>query len=117
MKTNLIPRFAALVLATCSCLPALADSPLPSMTVSYADLNLRSPEGIAALYKRIRHAAVEVCDMPQRTRQLYIETEIKACRIDATEGAIARADLPRLGALHLARTGRSVGSGQYAKRQ
>jgi UrcA family protein len=35
----------------------------PSVRVTYGDLNLQSPAGIEALYKRIHRAATEVCDM------------------------------------------------------
>jgi UrcA family protein len=116
MITNLTIRCAAILLAAGSCLPTFAEDELPTKPVHYADLNLKSPEGIAALYRRIERAAVEVCDMPQGTRQLRIESEIKACRNDATDRAIVSAGLPRLNALHLAKTGRNVGTGQYAGR-
>ena len=116
MITNLTIRCAAILLAAGSCLPAFAADDPPTKTVHYADLNLKSPEGIAALYARIERAAVEVCDMPQGTLQLRIESEIKACRNDATDRAIVSADLPRLNALHLAKTGRNAGSDHYAGR-
>jgi len=117
MKTNPFIRCTALLLVAASCIPALADDLLPSKTVRYADLNLKSQEGIAALYKRIERAAVEVCDMPQGTLQLRIESELKACRADATDRAIVQANLPTLNALHLAKTGRNVGTVQYADRR
>ena len=65
----------------------------------------------------IRRAAFEVCEMPQGTMQLRIESEIKACRIGAADRAIVSANLPQLNALHLAKTGRNVSTGQYAGRQ
>jgi UrcA family protein len=110
-------RCIAVLLAAASGFPALADDAMPSKAVRYADLNLKSSEGVAALYQRIERAAVEVCDMPQGTRQLRIESEIKACRADATDRAIVQANLPKLNALHLARTGRNVGTVQYADRR
>jgi UrcA family protein len=117
MITTLTIRCAAILLAAGSCLPALAEDALPSKSLSYADLNLGSPAGIAALYQRIKRAAVEVCDMPQGTRQLKIESQLKACRADAIDRAIVSANLPRLNSLHLAKTGRSVGPGQVADRR
>jgi UrcA family protein len=117
MNSNLTLRCTVALLAAGCCTTALADEVLPSKAVSYADLNLKSPEGVDALYKRIRRAAVEVCEMPQGTLQLRIEAEIKACRIDATDRAIVSANLPQLNALHLAKTGRNLGTSQYAGRR
>jgi UrcA family protein len=37
-----------------------AEAPL-SVTVRYGDLDLKSPEGVASLYKRIVNAATDVC--------------------------------------------------------
>ena len=91
--------------------------PAPMTTVKYADLNLSTPSGIAALYQRIERAAVEVCQLPQGTRQLKLETELKACRAAATDRAVGQADLPKLSAMHFAKTGRQVDSAQYADRR
>ncbi len=33
----------------------------PNTTVSYADLNLESEEGVRVLYRRLQHASREVC--------------------------------------------------------
>jgi UrcA family protein len=96
---------------------AMADPAAPSAAVKYGDLNLHSPEGIATLYRRIERASVAVCDLPQGTRQLKLESELKACRADATDRAIVAANLPRLNSLHLARTGRDVSHPRYADRR
>jgi UrcA family protein len=117
MTANPFIRCTALLLVAASCFPALAEDALPSTTVRFGDLNLKSQEGVAALYRRIERAAVEVCDMPQGTLQLRIESELKSCRADATDRAIVQANLPKLSALHLAKTGRNVGNAQYAGRR
>lgn len=117
MTTRLTLRCVALLLTACSCLPALADEPLPSKSVTYADLNLKSHAGVATLYKRIERAAIEVCDIPQGTLLLKFEAEIRACRADAADRAILSANLPTLNAMHLAKTGRNVGIAQYADRR
>ena len=39
-----------------------ADAVAPSIRISYRDLDIKSPEGIATLYVRIRRAASELCD-------------------------------------------------------
>ena len=96
---------------------SLADTPEPMTTVKYADLNLSTSSGVAALYQRIERAAVEVCQLPQGTRQLRIEAELKACRADATDRAVGQANLPKLSAMHYAKTGRQVDSAQYADRR
>jgi UrcA family protein len=46
----------------------------PSITVRYHDLNLSSPEGVAALYRRIHTAAVDVCKQaegPQLVNRIF----------------------------------------------
>ena len=118
MKSTLIIRLAAVLTTGLLCGSALAENvPVPQKSVSHADLNLNSSAGVAALYKRIESAATEVCQLPQGTRQLKLETELKACRADATDRAIMQANLPALSAMHLAKTGRNVGSPQYADRR
>jgi UrcA family protein len=56
---------ATLVCAVASGLPQLcaaADSnDIPTVVVKYADLNLSSPEGVTALYRRLHAAARDVC--------------------------------------------------------
>jgi len=97
---------------------SLADTaPTPMTTVKYADLNLSSSSGVAALYQRIERAAVEVCQLPQGTRQLKLETELKACRHEAVDRAVGQTNLPKLSAMHFAETGRQVDSAQYANRR
>ncbi len=57
----------------------------PKATVSYADLNLESEEGVRVLYRRLQHASREVCGVTslliagsigylQGTKQCYRET-------------------------------------------
>jgi UrcA family protein len=118
MNSSVTFRCAAAVLTTLLCGPALADAPAdPAMTVSYADLNLKSGAGVATLYQRIERASGQVCQMPRGTKQLVIESDLKACKADATDRAILLANLPALSALHLAKTGRRIEAGQYAHRR
>jgi len=114
-KTN---RYAAALLAVMASAMALAESPQePMKAVGYSDLNLTTQTGVAALYQRIEHAAADVCQLPQGTRQLKIESEIKACRNEATDRAISQANLPALTAMHFEKTGRRVDGAQYADRR
>lgn len=61
---SLIPVIAAAILAG-SAAPALAET-VPSVVVSYQDLNLATPEGRQALEARIAVAVDTVCDRPHR---------------------------------------------------
>ncbi len=107
-----------LILAILCSAACLADTPpAPMATVKYADLNLATSSGVAALYQRIERAAAQVCQLPQGTHQLKLESELKACRAEATDRAVGHANLPTLSAMHFARTGRQIGPGQYADRR
>jgi UrcA family protein len=111
-------RCAAALLAVMGSAMALAESPQePMKAVGYSDLNLTTQTGVAALYQRIEHAAADVCQLPQGTRQLKIESEIKVCRKEATDRAISQANLPALTTMHFEKTGRRVDGAQYADRR
>jgi UrcA family protein len=116
MKNHSGLRCMAALLAMICSGTSLADETAPMTTVKYADLNLASRSGIAALYQRIDRATAEVCQLPQGTRQLKLETELKACRAQALDRAVAEANLPQLSALHAAKT-RKVDAAQYAERR
>jgi UrcA family protein len=62
--------------------------------VKYGDLNLSSPEGVSALYKRLHTAAVQVCD--NDSPYLEKKAAAKACIADSMERAIARVNSPAL---------------------
>ena len=85
-----------------------AAEPAPTRVVDYADLNLDSPAGISALYRRIRNAAHVVCDFSGDTRRLVDHGDQVECRSRATERAVAQVGLPALKALHLASTLRNA---------
>jgi UrcA family protein len=53
----------------------------PSITVKFADLNLQTPAGVEALYKRIHSAATQVCDSGDRN--LSILTSDRKCAATA----------------------------------
>lgn len=63
--------------------------------VSYGDLNLNRPEGIAALYRRLRAAADEVCQ-PAGAGDLVSEMHSRQCEAEAIGQAIAKIDVPGL---------------------
>jgi UrcA family protein len=77
--------------------------------VSYADLNLDRPEGVAALYKRIRAAAANVCS-PLESREMSLSSKLQPCIADATSRAIKSVNNPALSAYNNARNGLGEGS-------
>ena len=118
MKSSVTIRCVAALVAALVSGSVLAGPPAdPSKTVSYADLNLKSQAGVDALYKRIRKAAYEVCQMPTGTRQIRIESEFKACKLDAIDRAVQQINLPTLTALHESKAGNKAPSGHFADRR
>jgi UrcA family protein len=80
-----------------------ATADVRSVTVSYRDLDLSSPEGANVLYRRIQAAAREVCGHPGA--DLLEQGIWKSCYRDAIADAVAKVDNPLLTAIH---TGRAV---------
>ena len=62
-----------------------------SVAVNYADLNLSSPKGQAALKTRIAAAVTKVCGTPDN--DLSMRMEINKCRAKATHDAYAAAKI------------------------
>jgi UrcA family protein len=71
----------------------------PSVTVRYHDLNLNNPEGIAALYGRIRGAAGDVC-RPLESRELARTSLWNACFNHAVADAVKAVHNRTLSAYH-----------------
>jgi UrcA family protein len=74
------------------------------MAVSYADLNLNSDAGIAVLYKRLRHAARQVCGDGDTT-SLSRGRDQTNCINNAMSQAVAQVNSPILTSLYEAKTG------------
>lgn len=118
MKSVFNTRAVMLALASLTGTAALAAPPEePSKVVQIGDLNLGNPQGIATLYRRLQGAAVYVCQMPQGTKQLRLEVDIRSCRADAINRAVSQVNLPALSAMHFTRTGYQVETQQYADRR
>jgi UrcA family protein len=81
------------------------DNSVPHKVVSFHDLNLNSPEGAAALYRRINAAAYEVCGSPDRYD--LSELKLNRCVKDAVSRAIAQVNSPMLTSLYQAKTGKA----------
>jgi UrcA family protein len=104
-------RASALVaiLSVCSA-AAYAAGPDPSaplqVKVSYADLNIASPQGAETLYRRIRSAAGQVC-FPGEQRNLALMANRRACIEKAIIGAVTDVGSPLLTAVHEAHEGKT----------
>ncbi|MBI1733384.1 MAG: UrcA family protein [Gammaproteobacteria bacterium] len=75
----------------------------PTVTVSFADLDLSKPEGAATLYGRLHQAAKQVCGT--QGRRLDEIVQWKACYASAIGEAVKMVDQPSLTAHHQARQG------------
>ena len=82
-----------------------ASDTTPHKVVSFKDLNLNSPEGVAVLYKRIKSAAYDVCESPDRYDLSQFKTQI--CVRDAMSRAIVQVNNPMLTSLHESKTGKA----------
>jgi UrcA family protein len=81
------------------------DNTVAHKVVSFRDLNLNSPEGAAALYRRINSAANEVCGNPNKFD--LSQLKLQMCVKDAVSRAIAQVNNPMLTSLHQAKTGKA----------
>ena len=80
---------------------AAADTVVASRVVSYADLNLSSPQGVAVLYRRITVAAEEVCGPAERAGSRLPTPEYRDCVSHAVADAIRKVNRPAVSAYHL----------------
>jgi UrcA family protein len=112
MNTPMAPSISITVLALAWCaagvsVPAGAARPtrptlsdLPSVTVHFAELNLLSPEGVKALYGRIKSAARDVCGTSFSLWDGHRPFTMQACYRETIDHAVRDVNLPKLTALH-----------------
>lgn len=95
--THSLTTLAALALASFAAAAGAAPTggAPPSMTVRYADLNLRTPEGVASLYRRLTAAASQVCPLAY-TPDLHTQELSKQCQHAAIERAVRAIGNPML---------------------
>ncbi len=74
----------------------------PKTTVSYADLNLKSDEDVQVLYRRLQHAAREVCSPMSLkiVRSPFVNYESSACYRHALSNAVDKFDNEDLTRVH-----------------
>lgn len=77
-----------------------SDAPeVRSITVKFGDLNVANPEGAAALYKRIRSAAISVC-LPHESTDYPFSGEFGACVRKAVADAVTKVNRMELYAVY-----------------
>jgi len=86
---------------------SVADPSAASRTVKFSDLDISTPSGAHALYRRIRAAAQVVCSH----YFLLTDTDKARCVRDATEEAVTRINQPALSAVYNASSKPSAPSG------
>jgi len=83
--------------------PALADLAAPkSVAVRYGDLDLSRPDGVAALYSRIRAASRQVCAAAEG-RGVARQAAWNTCRREALDRAVASLGSDAVARVHAAR--------------
>jgi UrcA family protein len=111
MNTNLLTAFRPLVLVLCAGSALGAACPAPAsaangseLAVSYQDLNLSNTADVRVLYRRLKHAATNVCgDVPQQ--ELARHQAFERCYRDALSRAVMQVNLPQLQAMYQSETG------------
>jgi UrcA family protein len=76
------------------------DGDVPSIHVVYGDLDLNTPEGVASLYLRIRHAAAELCDSKRVVTGSRLSSAFDGCVRSAIAATIRRVGVAGLATLH-----------------
>ena len=76
----------------------------PQQTVSFADLNLNQPAGVAVLYKRVTSAARVVCE-PVNGRDLASYQRHRDCVAESIAQAVQNIGNPALTAYYNAKVG------------
>lgn len=103
LTTRLAFPTLTLLLASHAALASTAtlDPETPRRIVRYADLDIGHAAGAAALYKRIKMAAREVCEPQFNPWQQGFSHETSTCRHDAIERAVSDVNAPTLTSYHL----------------
>jgi UrcA family protein len=93
-------RKYCLLAALASALPIAAlhaTMELPIVRVTFGDLNLDTPAGVSALYKRVQHGAARYCEPFSAGSQLSVE--FGRCVKDAVATTVKNIDNTNLSAL------------------
>ena len=82
---------------------------VPSITVSYSELDISKPQGLEVLYTRIKRAAKSVCGFYNSPRELSRGRHSMACYQSTLEDAVRQVNRPTLTALHRAKSKSALG--------
>jgi UrcA family protein len=99
----------SVILAAASILTPIAGicaDPVPQVRVTFADVNLSSPQGIATLYTRLQQAAAKVCGHEPQILDLSQHAAWSKCVNTALDGAVVQVDSIGLAALHAKHVGK-----------
>jgi UrcA family protein len=77
---------------------ATVDSNVPTLVVHYTTESLATDSGVKALYRRLVHAAEQVCPQSDGTR--FVSSVARACRQEAIARAVEQVNNPHLAALY-----------------
>lgn len=110
-STHLLGLIAAAVLGTLAAgfagvSAAADDSEVRSETVHFADLNLSTPQGATALYRRIKWAARDVCEWNDDLLEMQVNAQ--PCVDKAIADAVTRVGRPELTAVYNANYGQHL---------
>jgi UrcA family protein len=101
VNAKLRGAIGAIGLALCSSLAMAGPAaPVATRVVSYSELNLSSPQGVATLYRRISRAADEVCGPAEQTGSHVPPRAYRECVARAVNEAIQAVNRPELSAYH-----------------
>lgn len=81
----------------------------PTMTVSFAELDITKPQGLKVLYSRIENAARIVCGVEHSPQLLERTRHARTCYTTAVDDAVRQINRPTLTALHRTKTRSAVG--------
>jgi UrcA family protein len=104
--TRMLPALAlcALALAAAATPLAAEESRRVAVEVRYADLNLQSEEGADVLFRRLDHAARQVCGLDTRQRG-FVKRQARACHAETLRETVAKVDAPMVTQIYAQRLG------------
>jgi UrcA family protein len=82
---------------------------VPSITISFGELDLSKPQGLEVLYTRIKRAAKSVCGFKPSPLTTLRRRDASSCYESTVEHAVKQVNRPMLTALHRARTKSAFG--------
>lgn len=93
----------ALTFLTLLAVDARADEPKgnpPSVTVRFSDLAMADTANAAKVYRKLRHAAAQVCGLHRGAQSLQMRIAQDECFDAALADAVRQVDRPALTAVH-----------------